>query len=277
MLYAERKRLADFEAREAAGESLWTEEIPRSARVKIAANWDALENDARYGPGDAVRGFIRALMRHHAGVENPIDSSRHWLNIEDPDLSLSYLEAVMLAYKDVAHEDMTGFERWVNRVFTDHRIAYRMVEGQIVPLSSDELHVEVVEPTLRLLVGSRFESAHAAYLKALKEISDPGDAITDAATALQELLVALGCKGGSLGPLWTSAKKKGLVTAHDKRLIDGIGEFMDWANADRSTTGDAHKHSDATRADAWLMVHVVGALIVRLVQADLRGTPEALS
>jgi hypothetical protein len=44
-----------------------------------------------------------------------------------------------------------------------------------------------------LLIDTRFDKARAAYLKALKEIqaNDAPDAITDAATALQETLTAL--------------------------------------------------------------------------------------
>lgn len=133
---------------------------------------------------------------------------------------------------------------------------------------------EAVEPALKLLIGSQFAAAHGAYLDALKEISNgkADDAITDAGTALQETLTALGCQGNALGPLIKDAKKNGLLAGHDQNLVDGIIKFMDWASADRSTTGDAHKHSDADVSDAWLMVHIVGALIVRLVEPSNRGT-----
>lgn len=45
---------------------------------------------------------------------------------------------------------------------------------------------------------------------------------------------------------------------------------MDWVSADRSERGEAHKSGSDDRADAWLAVHVVGALILRL--ADSRRT-----
>lgn len=143
----------------------------------------------------------------------------------------------------------------------------------MISFKSDELLHEAVEPTLRLLVGSKYKAAHDSYLKALKEISqnEGADAITDAGTALQETLTSLGCKGNALGPLLKDARKAGLLAGHDQNLVDGILRFADWASADRSESGDAHKHSDATTADAWLMVHVVGALIVRLVDPVKRG------
>lgn len=222
---------------------------------------------------DVVERGIRAVMEYQAGIEKPLIVPDAWLEVTETDLSLSYLEAMMFSFENFVHVDMTEFEERVNEVFNDYRIAFRFVERRAVPLTSDELHAEVVEPTLRLLIDTRFETAHDAYLKALEEIAnnDPGDAITDAATALQETLVAMGCKGNALGSLWKDARKSGLVVGHDQNLLDGISKFVDWASADRSTTGDAHKHRDASLDDAWLMVHVVGAIIVRLA-----GKPRAV-
>ena len=105
-----------------------------------------------------------------------------------------------------------------------------------------------------------------AYQDALRELAggDPADAITDAGTALQEALTVAGAKGNALGPLLKSARQLGLLRAHDAALEEGIVKLVDWVSADRSTLGDAHKASQARREDAWLTVHVVGALILRL-------------
>jgi hypothetical protein len=51
------------------------------------------------------------------------------------------------------------------------------------------------------------------------------------------------------------------------RFPQNAAEFqklVDWVSASRSDRGDAHSASNATRPDAWLVVHVVGALILRL-------------
>jgi membrane protein involved in colicin uptake len=47
---------------------------------------------------------------------------------------------------------------------------------------------------------------------------------------------------------------------------------VDWVNSDRSDRGNAHRYreSDATKADAWLAVHVAGALMVRLSNEEPR-------
>lgn len=154
-------------------------------------------------------------------------------------------------------------------------MTYKFIEaeGQVVPLDSMELHASVVEPALALLHGKpRFADAHESYMNALKEISDdePANAITDAGTALQQALAALGCDGKSLGPLIKDGRKKGLIAGHDEQLGSGITKFMDWVSANRSERGDGHQPGTKLRADAWLMVHIVGALIVRLVEESPR-------
>ncbi|EFP58260.1 hypothetical protein HMPREF0321_1067 [Dermacoccus sp. Ellin185] len=164
-------------------------------------------------------------------------------------------------------------EEAINAIFVAHRVAFKSIDCEFVPFESDALHHDVVEPTLRLLVTEKHKDAHASFLAALKQIAagDAGNAITDAGSALQHVLEDLGCNGNALGPLWKDAKKRRLVTAHDQNLLSGISAFVDWASADRSTTGDAHKNSTASIADAWLMVHVTGALILRLTDTTPRA------
>ena len=67
-----------------------------------------------------------------------------------------------------------------------------------------------------------------------------------------------------------SAKAKGLLAAHDARLTKAIEDVMEWVSADRNAKGDSHKADKAAKDDAWFIVHVVGALIVRLVGANGR-------
>jgi hypothetical protein len=194
-----------------------------------------------------------------------------------PDVIYSYIEAVYAGLERYGGS-ANVFAGLVNQIFNEHRIAFRLVDGAVVPLASHEMHVEVVEPVLRLLYGApTLEKAHDAYLKALKEISsgDAPDAITDAGTALQEALTALGCEGRNLGALISDAKKKGLLGKHDQNLTDSIEKFLVWAAAERNDNGDAHKSSPAVLADAWLMVHIVGAIMLRLVDSAKRGDERA--
>jgi hypothetical protein len=164
------------------------------------------------------------------------------------------------------------YEMRLNEALNAHRVAFKMIEGEFVPFSGDPVYTATIEPAVRLLIDRRFDGAQTAFRNALREIQNgkADDAITDAGTALQETLVALGCQGDVLGRLIQDARGRGLLAGHDEKLTAGIMSFLNWASADRSQTGDAHKKSDATTSDAWLAVHVIGALILRLASNDPR-------
>lgn len=253
---------------------MWRPELEGRVLVRIAEVWKFVENHV-----DEYQNYMSdrvvMILRGSGGWRTTSFGPDDLVSCTDQDL---ILDALAAAYEAANQMDASGntadqFTRIVNGILNEHRIAHKFVDGELIPFASDELMLEAVEPTLRLLVSSKYKAAHDSYLKALKEISqnDAADAITDAGTALQETLTALGCKGNALGPLLKDARKNGMLAGHDEKLVDGILKFADWASADRSESGDAHKHSDATTADAWLMVHIVGALIVRLVDPVRRG------
>lgn len=119
-------------------------------------------------------------------------------NVDEPYI-IDLLGAFLAAMRKVGYgEDIYEMlDVRINEVFYQHRIGYRVVDGEVLSVKTDELQTEVVEPALRLLISNRFDAAQVAYLKAIKEVSagHPDDAITDAGTALAEVLKALGCSG----------------------------------------------------------------------------------
>lgn len=220
-----------------------------------------------------VRGDVMRDLGLQAAPKNVSELVRE----NDTDLTLTYVEAIHRRLVLWFQDDLAKkFADRVNEVLLAYRLKFRFVpdDSEIVPLDSMELHISVVEPALALLHGEpEFADAHGSYLKALKEISEnePANAITDAGTALQQILVTLGCQGNALGPLIKDAKTRGLFAGHDNRLVAGITNFMEWVSADRSEKGDAHKPGTEDLNDAWLMVHIVGALIVHLAEESPRA------
>jgi hypothetical protein len=278
VLHARRERLRRNAEAEARGESLWTAAFDQECRVRIAALFDGLD-DSRIEPGEASIAADDALYLLKAEIGfGPMQ----WYASDivgvftgaANEVMPSAVEAVYIALGGVYNDGKAArFEEDLNVILSEHRVSFEMVDGQMVPFDDRLLHVDIVEPALTLL-GNRqgWESVERSFKDALNEIgADPGDAITDAGTALQEALRVRGCTGNALGPLLRDAQSKGILAPHDKQLGDALQRLGDWVSADRSKKGDCHEVTTATRDDAWLAVHVVGALIVRLSKEDSRG------
>lgn len=289
-LYAERLRLKAQAEALATGAAQWTDQLDVRARVKIAHAWDDATDDLHYELQEFLESFISArTVRSIGSMLTPSAMRPDSGNKSTNDRLLSLVEAeheglaslddqirlqVMLRGGSMAdYGDPAGdFQREVNRIFESHLIGLHLHnDSRLVPVDSHEMHNSVVAPVLYLLHSQpRFASAEAAYQKALKELRnrDPADAITDAATALQDVLVTLGCVGNALGPLLKSAKSKGLLRGSDTPLTESISKTVDWVSAMRGE-GEAHTGKpDFDMSDAWMVVHVVGALAIRLSETD---------
>ena len=292
MLHSMRRRMRDLEEREAAGESFWTEGFSERVRRRIRHAYDNLGYSALDSSGVCFTEARRMILEQEgdeflcaSGVHAYRDFELFLINAPD-EMYPTALEALVIALDTFlrVEPDFYGpppaagfsgrFKNAVNEVFSQERVAWKMVEHQMVEMKSQELHEALVEPALRLIHDVRFARVDAAYRKALEELSrgDGADAVTDSGTALQELLTELGCEGNQLGDLIKSARKKRILAAHDASTLDSLEKAMHWVAADRSETGDSHYASDASREDAWLIVHIVGAFIVRLASGEKRSS-----
>lgn len=277
MLFSRRKQEKELREREARGESFWTDKFDQAVRIKVLY---AFRDNADRLDGVMVERAHDILLRDRGvgrltkSENDPFRDFVVFLNSVDDAEVPDVVEAMFAALAHGGREYgiyevlVDGFWSRVNQVFAEHRVAFELSEnGEMIPFTSRELHVAVVAPTLSLLSGqTRLAKVERAFQQALEELSDskPSDAITDAGTALQELLSILGCEGNALGPLITSGKKRGLFQRYDQKLLE-------WVSADRSQFGDSHHVVNPTMSDAWLTVHVVGALILRLSDDQARG------
>lgn len=283
MLYSRRKRLAELATREAAGESFWTDKFDGPVRNKLilasrfsAGNWEDYNIYAR----EAILHDEGKFFLHDRRMD-PTNDLLNFLLTCDDDMMPTVIEAISHAFGDEHINGLTGnwvnaraFDQATNVILREHRISYELISRQMIPFAAKELHEEVMAPALRLLAGRPdLDRVESAYRCALEEIAGgkPGDAITDAGTALQEMLSSLGCAGNSLGPLISSAKSKRILAPHDSPMLAAVEKILHWVSADRSETGDAHGVTSATLDDAWFIVHVVGAVILRLSKPVPRG------
>lgn len=263
-------RVQQLELAEAEGTSFWTMTVPPQARVKIAHLFKAENSYLGVLNRDRFAGFVAARVSRSEGLLLDTVTFDELARMEDQPLFLSFVEAT---HAQTVVEDYDGrsqeFVESVNRIFDAHRVALRLVAeaSQIVPLDSFELHTKVVEPVIRLLHGRPdLHGVQIAYMDSLNEIADgkPADAITDAGTALQETFKALHVPGKVLGDQIKSVRLSGQLPGRDAPLLDAVVKAMEWVASERNQNGDAHNVTDAKLDDAWLIVHVVGALIVRL-------------
>ena len=192
--------------------------------MKIAAFWEMIRETSGVGTSNFDAG-VALILKVEGGYSVEDMSPWDFVDTDNSDKALDILGA-LLTYVSMTRgllRHLDPLARTINNVFEDYRVAFRAVNAEIVPIGSDELHTEVVAPALRLLIGDKYAKAHSAYLEAVKEIpASPANAITDAGTALQEVLTSLGCEGNALGPLIKSARKRGLLASHDETLGAGV-------------------------------------------------------
>jgi len=284
VLFHERRKQKEMAEAEAQGQSFWTHLFTEDVRNKLVfAAVEAAGNAWAGVQGSTYRILLTSLgVRTLAYDGDPVSDLAAFLRECSDEVYPSVVEAfdraLSMSYRD--RYDIYGLQPYtpaiaafrdrVQQLLVQHRVSYEFNNGQMEPFESKELHFAVVDPTLSLLASKPgWEKVEVCYQKALKEVTtgDPDDAITDAATALQEAFWAAGCKGNALGPLIKDAKNRRLLAPHDQKLTNAISEIADWVSADRVERGDTHKaQSGVTPEDGWLTVHIVGALVVRLSQ-----------
>ena len=263
----------------------WTNTCPVGVSRRIAAVVSQTTNT-----GDRVYWAADDHRKVGSSSGDAAIKTRDVLN--DPRASdedrLDAVAATVYAFVDGAANDKEDVEDWhnfipptydaetflaaVNDILLANRIDWHFSEGRFVQRGSSSLHADVVKPATVLLDSDpKFAAASQGFGLAITRLSEgkPDVAITDAATAVQEFFRALGVKGNSISDQVDAAVKAKLLTQEDRNLLKPL---TDWMNADRSNRGNAHavRADDAIKADAWLAIHVAGAVMVRLSNQEPR-------
>lgn len=168
--------------------------------------------------------------------------------------------------------NLDAFIEVVNDRLLHARADWLFEDGHFQERGNYVMHSEVLRPATILLGDDpAYKTASDAFQSALTRLSkgETDVALTQAATALQEFFRALGVEGNSVSDQLDTAQRQKVISPADRSLMKPL---IGWVNADRSDRGNAHRHreGDVTKADAWLMMHVVGALMVRLSNREPR-------
>jgi hypothetical protein len=264
----------------------WRDECPPEVGRKVAAV-------LRRATNAPWRVYQLADEHYVAGSSSGLASvdSERALAGQGSDLDrLDALAAVIYAFVTLGETDTEGVqedynnsgespryetERFISSVndfLLAARVEWLFSEGSFSQRGNSVLYADVVKPATILLDSSpQFARASAGFSAAITRLSEnkPDVAITDAASAVQEMFRGLGVTGNSITDQLDAAQRMKVITAADRMLLRPI---VNWINADRSERGNAHHHreGDVSKADAWLAIHVAGALMVRLSNEEPR-------
>ena len=167
----------------------------------------------------------------------------------------------------------------LNARFREAAFGFRFEGGEIVQISSEYAHSEVVAPALRLLAESRFGSANEEYRKAHQEYRarQYEDCISDCGKALESVLKVIAKKRGwrevgdtsTLSQLLKAAKENGLFASYMEEQITGLSRMLQGVGTVRNKDGAHGKGASVSNADenlAAYQLHQTAAAIIFLAK-----------
>lgn len=138
-------------------------------------------------------------------------------------------------------------------------VGFQIEDGQLVKVSSQFVHAEVVVPALTILGEERFNSANQEFRKAHREFreGDYRDSITDCGKALESVLKVLAEERGWVGvgnnsqlaALIKAAADNGLFATYMPEQLNGIKALVQGAGTVRNKDGAHGVGTAESKAD----------------------------
>jgi hypothetical protein len=150
-----------------------------------------------------------------------------------------------------------------------YRVGLRLEGRRFIPLTSEPMHNEVVEPTLLLLSEERFREVDGLYRKAFDRAlsGDASGAITVATSAVEQMLRILmpTMEEHTLGPLAEKARAEGIIAPPIEAVVKSFYELR--------PDSDAHAGGTSDFDLAMLALHLAGTVMLYLSKADRATEP----
>ena len=158
-------------------------------------------------------------------------------------------------------ESVFEFAEAINRRARQLRVGVRIDRTRFVPVTSEHLHQEIVQPTLLLLNHTVLSPVDALYRKAFDRVlaGDHSGAITAACSSVEEILrLGLNDQGARLQPLLGKARTTGWIIP----AVEQMGVKLDALRAE----SDAHFPGTDDGRVAMLAIHLAGSMLMHLAQ-----------
>ncbi len=281
--------------------------LPEPLRVQIIQIWEETLGDAaayHAGEGGARRTYqlIVDTLRHEYGVFSlpGLDAAAPRNHVSELfSFFLSErntekaLDAVELSFRVI--DRVTRTDRFraraseladsaiedLNHRFREHGVGYQFVEGEIIRVDSELLHVETVKPALALLRAPEYAGAQEEFLKAHEHYRHrrPKEALAECLKAFESVMKAICAKRK-----WShdpNATSKALINVlFDRGLIPSFwsGHFSALRSTlesgvptARNRLGGHGQGADVVEVPDYLaayVLHLTASTIVFLAEAD---------
>lgn len=169
------------------------------------------------------------------------------------------LSAIELLLDVVDDQGDSGFRDRVNDRARHYRVGLRLEGNRFVPVTSEHVHQDVVQPALILLSSDRFKDIDGLYRKAFDRAlsGDPAGAVTAATTTVEEMFrLGLGVPKGDLGSLTKDARQTGWISPAVQQLLVKLSALRD--------ESDAHKKGTDDFETAMLALHLTASVLLYL-------------
>jgi len=213
--------------------------------------------------------WIRDIRFSHflSTLSRKIKVEMNWYEIYDL-LEFIYQEFTKLGYVYSFQELLQTFQSELNKIFEKELTPYRMINGQITPIT-DEHELKTIEEALANVNTDNFKPVKDHLEKAIKHLSNKTN--PDYANSIKESISAL----ESLANLILGTQGKTLTSIHQKLCSQlkcpkvtekQIKEYYDWASSDEGIRhGKTDKKSKIGLEEAKLFLAQISSLINYLI------------
>lgn len=278
--------------------------LPAPLRVQIVhAMCDALGRPGEFASHDCWHQINDALCREYGLFSLPTANTHgrrnffnevadYLLKTEDTEKVLDVVElcfrtvdTVSRSFQFMGRHDANkiadGAVDELNRRFQEHGVGYQFINGEILRVDSQLLHIEVVKPALRLLESKDYAGPQEEFMRAHEHYrhGNAKEALNECLKSFESLMKAICAKRGwkisgkeTASSLIKVCMDNGLIPAFWQTQFTSLKSLLEGAvPAGRNNLAGHGQGAETTTVPAYLvsfMLHMTGSCLVFLASAE---------